>query len=86
MRNSYGRMAMANQRARNRYDTLVPIYNEIFYFVLQSQKVKITAYSSFDHDENNFTLDEYDEIYYVTVKHGDSQKHLLEKVLETLQV
>jgi hypothetical protein len=86
MRNSYGRMAMANQRARNRYDTLVAIYNEIFYFVLQSQKVKITAHSSSDHDENNFTLNEYEEIYYVTVKHDDSQKHLLEKVLKTLQV
>ncbi|CAF3362813.1 unnamed protein product [Rotaria socialis] len=82
MQNSYGRMAMAYQRARNRYHELVNMYNEIFNFELQTLPLKkelnIESYLT--------VLDPCEKYYKVTVKDKYRQNLPLKKVFEVLQV
>lgn len=82
MHNSYGRMAMAYQRSRDRYDKLVRAYNEIFDFEIRKltkeEQIIITTYRG---ETKN-----YRKFYNVTLKDNYGQNLSLKKIFEILQV
>jgi hypothetical protein len=78
MERSYGRMAMANYRARERYCKLVEKYYEVFEFKRQDKKIVITLYVS----GKSISKDYY---YDVTLKDPKIDQPL-KKLFEILQV